>query len=358
MSTKLTGWKRSIIARPWLRIGLAVMLLVAGLAPVGVPILSDSSWRVLPGPAGAPVGAQPFLYKWHEANGLTDVQRSDDGGQTWHQVATIPQTIAQLEAVRGNEQQVLARSRSAIWSSSDGGASWRKAATLPSRPLSMAVSHATSGLLFVGTESVGLLRSNDSGDTWLPVESDTLSAAGLAPTSVTALAINPEDDQIIYAATGIWLGSSHAHFAPLGTFISVDGGRKWFELARAQLDTPAVQRLTPIPGQPLAVSAADTLGERTITLQATPQLLASLGETDAAARAAAARTLGLLGDPSLLPDLLRRLDDPDPDSGHQLDVDAAIRGVCHRASLAGTAPGGAAGTRSGQKLIVVIGRIR
>jgi hypothetical protein len=34
-----------IITRPWLRLTLAVVVIIAGLAPVGVPILSDNTWR-------------------------------------------------------------------------------------------------------------------------------------------------------------------------------------------------------------------------------------------------------------------------------------------------------------------------
>ena len=48
---------------------------------------------------------------------------------------------------------------------------------------------------------------------------------------MTALAIDPEDEQIVYAATNIWLGTSTAHLTPLGVAVSVDGGRQWLQLS-------------------------------------------------------------------------------------------------------------------------------
>ncbi len=128
-----------IITRSWLRLALAVVVIIAGLAPVGVPILSDNTWRRASVRMEAPAAeAAPFAYRLRHADDNTQVQRSDDGGQSWHAVATIPQPVAQIEAVRGDEQTVLARSATGIWISRDGGLSWTQSASLPSRPLSMA----------------------------------------------------------------------------------------------------------------------------------------------------------------------------------------------------------------------------
>ena len=76
-----------------------------------------------------------------------------------------------------------------------------------------------------------------------------------APFAVTALAIDPEDEQIVYAATNVWLGTNTAHLTPLGVAVSVDGGRQWLQLSRAQLgDTP---RATPGTGRRPAVDGRD-----------------------------------------------------------------------------------------------------
>ena len=57
-----------------------------------------------------------------------------------------------------------------------------------------------------------------------------LSGGHAAPLAVTALAIDPEDEQIVYAATNIWLGTNPAHLTPLGVAVSVDGGRQWLQI--------------------------------------------------------------------------------------------------------------------------------
>ena len=143
-------------------------------------------------------------------------------------------------AWRGNDstppQRLYDRQANGIWFSDDAGISWTQAGALPSRPLAMAVGERTSSpgmpaLVFVGTESVGLLRSDDGGASWQPVDSEVLSRGNAAPLAVTALAIDPEDEQIVYAATNIWLGTSTVHLTPLGVAVSVDGGRQWLQLS-------------------------------------------------------------------------------------------------------------------------------
>ena len=147
-------------------------------------------------------------------------------------------------------QRIYTRQADGIWVSDDTGISWTAAAALPSRPLALAVASGTPGLVFVGTESLGLLRSNDGGASWQPVESAILGLDQGAPVAVTALAIDPEDEQIVYAATNVWLGTNTAHLNPWGVALSVDGGRQWLQLSRAQLGDAPLQRLEPVARQP------------------------------------------------------------------------------------------------------------
>ena len=299
-----------VLTRAWLRIGLAVTLLVIGLAPIGVPIVSDSSWRTAqPGPQAATVEtAQPFMYQTlKESGGWTRVQRSDDGAATWQNMAAIPVPVSELVAVAGNEQVVYARAEKAIWVSEDAGATWSQAAPLPSRPVSLAVTGDMTGNLFVGTESMGLLRSNNRGESWLNLDSPAFSAGGAAPLGVTALAINPEDQQIVFAAPGFWLGTSHVRFNPLGLFASVDAGAHWFEVAPAALGAPPVEKIEPIPGKRLAAVVIDATGSRRIEMGLSEALLASLDDSNSGVRAAAARTIGFVGDRAAVPVLLDHL---------------------------------------------------
>ncbi len=235
-------------------------------------------------------------------------------------VGAIPATSA--AALQGNigtpPQRVYASTTTAIRVSDDGGSSWTQAGVLPSRPLAMAVALDTPGLLFVGTESLGLLRSNDGAASWQPADNSALSRGNIAPLAVTALAIDPEDEQIVYAATNIWLGTHTAQLSPLGVAVSVDGGRQWIQLSSALLGDSPLQRLEPIAGQPLAVVTVNSSGRHTISLALSPELLSLLQDVDPAIRASAARAIGLIGDSAALPRLLQALSDPDALAGQRI----------------------------------------
>lgn len=313
-------WFQTMAIRPWLRISLAALLIIAGLAPVGAPILSDNTWRQVPASAdNTGSAALPFFYRWTAGDDQTRVQRSDDGGQTWHDVAAIPQPVAQLEAVRGDEQTILARSPKAIWISRDGGASWTLTAGLPSRPLAMTVGDKASGLLLAGTESAGLQASRDMGATWAAVNDATLAGGGGAPLAVTALTTDTEDGRIVYAATGIWLGTSTTRLTPIGVFASVDGGRRWLPMAQLPLNASPVTGLKTALGHPLALATTDAAGTvRTVEMKLTSELLALLDSEDAALRTSAARAIGLIGDTAALPALLAHLHDTDALAGDEV----------------------------------------
>jgi hypothetical protein len=77
--------------------------------------------------------------------------------------------------------------------------------------------------VYVGTESSGLFRSTDNGVTWVSL-TDKL---GVPMPNLTVTALAEGDDSTIYAAAGYWLGTSEAHFAALGVYVSRDGGMSW-----------------------------------------------------------------------------------------------------------------------------------
>ena len=236
---------------------------------------------------------------------------------------------ASTEAARHEDesapsQWVYVRLVDGIWVSDDAGVSWTQAGALLSRPLAMAVAERTSspgtpGLVFVGTESRGLLRSHDGGSSWQSVNSAVLTRGDVAPVAVTALAVDPEDDQIVYAATNIWLGTNTAHLTPVGVAVSVDGGRQWLEMSRAQPGDTPLQRLEPVAGRPMTVQTTDGTGSSNrVNLELSPGLLGMLQDGDPAIRASAARAIGLIGDPAALPGLMQALADPDALAGQRI----------------------------------------
>ena len=215
-------------------------------------------------------------------------------------------------------QRLYARQTDGILVSDDTGITWTQAGALPSRPLAIAAARETPGLVFAGTESLGLYRSNDGGASWQPVDGAVRAVDQGAPVAVTALAIDPEDEQIVYAATNIWLGTNPAHLTPLAVAVSVDGGRQWLQLSRAQLGDTPLQRLEPVAGQPLTVVTVNSTGSHTVHLALGPELLGLLRDANPAVRASAARAIGLIRDAAALPGLLQALADPDVLAGQRI----------------------------------------
>jgi HEAT repeat protein len=309
------NWLRTLASQPALRIGLAVLLILIGLAPVGAPILSDSSWRASSQEGGVPVQAtpvDPFAYRIPaQGDALTQIERSDDGGKTWHAVAGIPENVVEVMPVPADEQVVYARSNESVWVSRDGGATWTHTSQLPSRPLSLAVTSRASDAIFVGTESVGLAVSRDGGETWQVVNDPTLTMSGMAPIAVTALRLDPQDETIIYAATAVWTGTSTARLTPVGTFVSVDGGRLWLQMDQLPLDGGPAARIDTVEGRLLAVVVDNGQNAVAQEMKLTPELLDELNSADPVVRGSVARALGLIGDSAAVQPLLDRLNDED-----------------------------------------------
>ena len=348
----MTGKRISRMAgMPWtaalMRVLFSLVLgvfIVGGMTPTVAAFSgNDSAPAQMGTPAASAPAVQPATYLYGvEPNGTTRVQRSDDGGQTWRQVTAIPQAVSQLQAATGTEPRVYARTTDSVWVSDDAGVTWTHAGALTSRPLSMAVASDTPGLVFVGTESVGLLRSNDGAASWQPVESAVLSGGYAVALAVTALAIDPQDEQIIYASANTWLGTSAARLSPLGVAVSVDGGRQWIQMSRAQLRDIPVLRLVPVAGHPLAVVMVTSTAGDVATLTLSAELLDLLKAGSPAVRASAARAIGLIGNSAALPALVQTLADPDALTGQR--AAEAIGRIGDRSvspallSMLGTAP--------------------
>ena len=122
-----------------------------------------------------------------------------------------------------------------------------------------------------------------------------MARGNASPLAVTALAIDPENEQIVYAATNIWLGTSTVHLTPLGVAVSVDGGRQWLQLSTALLSDAPVWHLKPVADQPLSVVTVNNIGSHTVSLKLSPLLLGLLQDGDPAVRASAARAIVLIG---------------------------------------------------------------
>jgi len=114
------------------------------------------------------------------------------------------------------------------------GVEWQ---ALPGQTLSRATAILAQGeVLYLGTESAGLFRSDDGGQTWVAL-TDQMGLP-MPTASVTALAA--AEDGAVYAAIGYWLGTSEARLTPWGVYVTSDGGASWTQWVGPAANAPIV----------------------------------------------------------------------------------------------------------------------
>jgi hypothetical protein len=164
------------------------------------------------------------------------VMKSVDAGVSWVLLGTrLGGSIVTAVALDPHDPARIYAGRDAGASvSSDNGAHWSAINSgLEGCPSVLALAIRPDGTLFAGTGRIasnrfdcgGVFRSSNGGRTW----TDT----SLAPHYVTSLAIDPSNEEIVYAGTG-----RIGFFSPdAGVFRSADGGDNWTAIGA-------------IPGQP------------------------------------------------------------------------------------------------------------
>lgn len=175
------------------------------------------------------VGTLSIVALW----GLQGTDRTAEGEQTKHertgaaellreryrQRAGEDGTIPMDALVRAKEQIDAMRMRQAdagIWSWT-----WLGPGNIGGRIRSILPHPTIAGRTFIGSVSGGIWRTDNFGASWSPVNDFMQSL------SVTSLAVDPIDTDVMYAATGEALvgGPPGA-----GIFKSVNGGASWFQL--------------------------------------------------------------------------------------------------------------------------------
>ncbi|MEC9258643.1 MAG: hypothetical protein VX541_09120, partial [Candidatus Poribacteria bacterium] len=151
------------------------------------------------------------------------VWRSTDLGDSWKRASNGIFAEADIRAIAvdpDNSSVVFAGTENGLYRTADGAETWQLIDSEMNglQIWDIEISEKNPNTIFVGTCPSDLFKSTDGGKTWicLDVELADECAGGAIIPRVTSIAIDPEDDQIVYA--GIEID---------GFRRSTDGGKNW-----------------------------------------------------------------------------------------------------------------------------------
>lgn len=138
--------------------------------------------------------------------------------------------VGALAVAPGNSDLMYLAALNELAVSRDGGVTWTPMSNpLPSHVSALAVDPSEFNVIYAGADSLGLYKSIDGGNTWHAINEGLGLAAGVR-LRITALAIDPENPDRIFAARGVWIGTSRVELVPLGLMESRDSGVTWFAI--------------------------------------------------------------------------------------------------------------------------------
>lgn len=180
------------------------------------------------------------------------IWRSDDGGETFRRCSSGAPSESDVRAFSidpRDPNRLLLGAETGLYASSDGGENWRRT-PLPVEGLtiwSLARDPRDPDLLLLGGSPPCLLRSEDGGESWTPLDASMpdrcVNGAPLTP-RVTSILIDAARDTL-YA--GIEIG---------GVRRSRDGGRSWDALGDG-LSSQDVHGLAAPPGEGLLLATTN-----------------------------------------------------------------------------------------------------
>ena len=151
------------------------------------------------------------------------LKRSMDGGETWvESVEGIEAVLIWSMAADVQNQDVLfVATQQGLGRSLDGGDTWDfpMESIMPDR-MSLITSPVDSGVVFIGGNAGDVDISNDHGENWTHQLIDPENE-----TAVWDIAIDPRDNNFVYAATASYFSEIGNSIG--GLFVSNDGGDTW-----------------------------------------------------------------------------------------------------------------------------------
>jgi mono/diheme cytochrome c family protein len=153
------------IANNWQRVFIATEYGLLRANPNGLSELMEAPEFGLTGMAASPANPNLVLASGFTRDDKTPTMlKSTDGGTSWEVLLKAEKTLRAITFSPSNPDVIYALSND-LNISRDGGATWATIGTLPGDVFNLAVSALNTETLYAATMK-GLMRSDDSGDTW------------------------------------------------------------------------------------------------------------------------------------------------------------------------------------------------
>ena len=169
------------------------------------------------------------------ASACSGIYRSENGGALWRKIAGIPNTARRTHVIRQDPlhpQILYAGTTEGLWKSGDGGSSWHRVTPADWSVNGLVVSEAVPGRLVLGTQKLGVMVSDDGGQTF------RASNEGFNHRRIIALALDSTNPVRVLAVLAD---------APEPLLATDDGGRTWKPLGPG-LRREAVRGIYASPG--------------------------------------------------------------------------------------------------------------
>lgn len=142
--------------------------------------------------------------------------KSVDGGETWQDLGGPPPGFVYALLLESSSTLYAGTYGGGLYKSTNGGNGWTAINNGLGNNYVISLAQGSGGTLYAGTLGNGVYKSNNSGGNWSPVNS------GLGNRLVEALAVDPTNPSVVYAATE-W-----------GVFKTVNAGGSWTDLEPAE----------------------------------------------------------------------------------------------------------------------------
>jgi len=196
----------------------------------------------------------------------------------------LDEPVRQVVADSTGAGLAFARTDFALYRAENYGLTWLTVDNLLSSPTALAVANTIPATFYVGTTDRGVLTSTD-GLTWTTAN-DGLDLVPGSRLHVDALAADPTQPGLVYAATSYLYGSATLHQTPSRVSLSDPAAQAWTTL-HSDLDV-SVAELLPVSGHEGAVYALTTTSRSPLALGNAPAQTAVAAQVEPAPAVAVA----------------------------------------------------------------------